>query len=147
MMSLIRYEPWNMVNEVNSLLENMLQRRLADNSYVETGHWIPAVDIKEEPNRFILYADLPGVDKDNIEIAMENNVLTIKGERQEEHKEEKDNFSRIERIKGSFYRRFTLPDTADSEKISAKTNNGVLEITIPKKEKAHPRRITIKAQE
>ncbi len=146
-MSLIRYEPWNMVNEVNSLLENMLQRRLADNSYVETGHWIPAVDIKEEPNRFILYADLPGVDKDNIEIAMENNVLTIKGERQEEHKEEKDNFSRIERIKGSFYRRFTLPDTADSEKISAKTNSGVLEITIPKKEKAHPRRITIKAQE
>lgn len=146
-MSLTRYEPWNMLNDVNNLFENLLQRRNADNSYVETSHWMPAVDIKEDPNQFVLYADLPGVDKDKIEIAMENNILTIKGDRQEEHKEENDNYSRVERIKGSFYRRFTLPDTADSEKISAKTKNGVLEVIIPKKEKAQPRRITIKAEE
>jgi len=146
-MSITRYEPWNMLNEVNNLVENMLQRRSTDNSYVETSHWIPAVDIKENPEQFILFADLPGVDKDKLEIAMENNILTIRGERMEETKQVGENFSRIERIKGNFYRRFTLPDTADSERIQAKTKNGVLEIIIPKKEKAQPRRITVKAED
>jgi HSP20 family protein len=146
-MNVTRYEPWSALNEVNSLFENMLQRRAGDYSNVETSQWMPAVDIKEETNRFVILADLPGVDKEQIEIGMENNILTLRGERNETHKEEKENFSRVERIKGSFYRRFTLPDTADSEKIQAKTRNGVLEILIPKKVKAQPRRINIEAHD
>ncbi len=114
-----------------------------DNSLVETSHWAPCVDIKEEPDRFLLYADIPGVDPKDIEIAMENGVLTIKGERSSSKKEEKEGYTRIERSKGSFYRRFALPDTADPDKVTAEGKHGVLKISIPKREKAKPKRITV----
>ena len=143
-MTLVRYRPWNMLNEMQQLLDRGSQGTdIGDGSSVETSHWVPAVDIKEEPKQFIIKADLPGVDKNNIEISMENNVLTIKGERQDIKKEERENYSRVERTTGSFYRRFTLPNTADSEKIQAKSKHGVLEVTIPKKEVAVSRRIEI----
>lgn len=153
-MSMIRYEPWSMLQDVNNIFENMLQRRIGDNSRraedntnIETSQWVPAVDIKEEADCFIFTVDLPGVDKDKIDIAMENNVLTIRGNKEEEYTDNKDNYRRIERVTGSFYRRFALPESVDNEKIRAKSRNGVLEITIPKKEKAQPRRIDIVAEE
>jgi len=114
-----------------------------DESRVETSHWLPSVDIKEEDDKFVILADLPGVNKEDIHVHMENNMLTIKGERSEEHKEESKNYSRVERVKGSFYRRFNLPETADSSKISATSNNGVLTISIPKKDEQQPRRIEV----
>jgi HSP20 family protein len=77
---------------------------------VETSHWAPAVDIKEESTRFVLFADIPGVDPKNIEISMENGILTIKGERETMRTEDGEGYTRIERSKGSFYRRFALPD-------------------------------------
>jgi HSP20 family protein len=146
-MTTLTYQPWalarNMQSEFGRLLDT-LGVKSEDNTTVETGVWIPPIDIKEEPHRFILYADLPGVDilKD-IEISMENDVLTIKGERQTIKQEEKAGFARLERATGKFYRRFTLPDTADAERISANSKNGVLEIAIPKREKAQPRKIQV----
>ncbi len=151
-MALVRYEPWNLLDRLQKEfnLQNLLDpyaREVEGEDYsnVVTSRWRPAVDIKEEEDRFVIYADLPGVDPKNIEITMEQGVLTLKGERSEETKEEREGYKRVERVSGSFYRRFSLPDIADAERIEAKGKNGVLEITLPKQEKAQPRKITVKS--
>jgi HSP20 family protein len=117
--------------------------RTAEGSSVATSDWVPAVDIKEEKDSFVIIADIPGVDPKDIEVHMENGMLTIKGEKESEKKEEREGYKRVERSYGSFYRRFSLPDTADAEKISAKSNNGVLEVTIGKQEQVQPRKISV----
>jgi HSP20 family protein len=143
-----RYEPINFLNEVNKMIEQAIRPTgKTDSSYTETSQWIPAVDIKEDKKQFIILADLPGVDKNDINISMENNILTIKGSRPESIKEEQNNYYRIERVRGNFHRQFTLPDTADESKIEAKVQKGVLEIIIPKKETARPRLIEIQSDE
>ena len=101
------------------------------------------MDIKEEQNRFVIHADIPGVSPENIDVSMEKGVLTIKGEKETEAKSEKEGYKRVERIYGSFYRRFSLPDTADNEAINAKSQNGVLEIVIPKREAEKPKKISV----
>lgn len=106
--------------------------------------WLPAVDIQEEPEHYLLRADLPGVDPDKIDVTMENGVLTIRGNRDTEKRENRGGFQRYERVRGSFLRRFTLPDTANGEDIKAQTRNGVLEVTIPKHPKVQPRRIDVR---
>lgn len=142
-----RYEPITLLNEVNKIIDQAFRSsNNVDTSNIDTSQWIPAVDIQEEKNKFVLLADLPGVDTNDVSISMENNVLTIKGSRAEKVKEEKNNYFRVERIRGSFYRRFTLPDTADGSKIEAKMQKGVLEIIIPKKEAAQPRLIKIQGE-
>jgi len=117
-----------------------------EDSTISTSAWIPAVDIAENDDHFLIEADVPGVDPKDIEVSMENGVLTLKGERESEIKEEKEGYSRIERSRGSFYRRFSLPETADSENITAKSNKGVLRITVGKKEAAKPKKITVNVQ-
>lgn len=150
-MNVVRYDPWNTFEKLNHELNTLFsQRGVArnsdgDDSNVVTSRWTPAVDIREEQNQFVLMADIPGVDPKNIDITMENGVLTVKGERTQESREERNGFKRVERIHGTFYRRFSLPDSADAENISAKGENGVLTISIPKKEKAQPRRISVAA--
>jgi len=99
---------------------------------IEGSDWQPKADIIEEEGQFLVKIDIPGVDPKDISIDFDNNALTIKGEKESEHKEQKNNFIRYERSKGSFYRRIMLPSTVDAEKISAKNKNGVLFITIPK---------------
>ena len=116
-----------------------------DSSNVATSNWSPAVDIEEQTSRFVITADVPGVAPEDIEVTMENGILTIKGERNEEQNVERAGFRRAERVSGSFYRRFSLPDSANPEKISAHGKNGVLEIVIPKGEKAQARRISVKS--
>lgn len=108
-------------------------------------HWTPSVDIVEEAGRFVVYADIPGVDPENVEMTVEDNTLSIKGEREsvKTDKAEDDSYKRVERFRGTFSRRFTLPDTADVDKISASGKNGVLEIVIPKKAAVQARRITV----
>ena len=115
----------------------------ADGSSVVTSEWTPRVDIHEEAQRFVILADLPGVDPAAVEILMDKGILSIKGERTIEPAAESERFSRTERRQGSFYRRFALPDSADAEGITAKGHNGVLEISIPKKPETTPRRIAI----
>ena len=146
-MSLMRYNnPWNLLNTLQRDLYNLDhdQGQLDDDANVATANWTPSVDITENDNAFTLLADIPGVDPKDIEISMEKGVLTIKGERKSETVEEKENFRRVERIRGNFYRRFTLPDSADADKIEAKSEHGVLRITIPKQEVAVSRRIEVK---
>lgn len=146
-MALTTYEPWALVNqlqrEMNRLFEGREGRGGETDGSVATSDWIPAVDIRDEPNRFIILADVPGVDVKDIEVQMENGMLSIKGERKHEAREEREGYKRVERTRGSFYRRFTLPDTADNEKIAATCKNGVLEVVIPKQEKVQPRRISV----
>ena len=91
----------------------------------------------------MLRADRPGVTPEDIDVSMEDGVLTVRGERFEEKRDEKEGFRRVERVAGKFYRRFTMPDTADSESITANYTNGVLEVNIPKQAKVQPRRIEV----
>lgn len=140
-MNVIRYEPFSLVDQVfNGLLS---ERALGAGAPVAA--WTPRVDVKEEENRFVIHADVPGVDPKDIEITLEDGVLTLKGERKSETQSEKDGWTRVERVAGSFSRRFTLPETVDAEGVAAKGEHGVLEIVIPKQAKLQPKRITVKA--
>jgi HSP20 family protein len=152
-MNFVRYRQWpvqgdQMQNELRQAFDRFLGGSLfnegtADDSSVVTSQWVPHVDVKEEKDRFILYADLPGIDPDDIEVSMDKGILTIKGERSSESTQETDRFSRVERSYGSFHRRFALPDSANPEGIQAHGRNGVLEIVIPKRPEAAPRRIQV----
>lgn len=146
-MNMVRYEPWSLLNQLHGEIDQLFtpqRRRLGeDSANVATSDWTPAVDIKEEPEQFVIRADIPGVDPKDIDVHMENGILTIKGERQSETKEEREGYKRIERVRGNFYRRFSLPDTANAEAISAKSQHGVLEVVIPKQQKVQPRRIEV----
>ncbi|HEC28791.1 MAG TPA: Hsp20/alpha crystallin family protein [Gammaproteobacteria bacterium] len=148
-MTLIRQEPWGLLNQFSSELNNLFDPRyLRQNKEEETtaSDWVPAVDIKEEADRFLIHADIPGVDPGDIDVHMENGMLTISGNRESENREEREGYKRVERVRGNFLRRFTLPDTANADKISAESKNGVLEITIPKQEKSQPTKISVKGQ-
>ncbi|MBS0576895.1 MAG: Hsp20/alpha crystallin family protein [Proteobacteria bacterium] len=112
-------------------------------SNVVTSQWAPPVDIREEADRFVIFADIPGVEPKDIEIHMDKGLLTIKGERTAESRKESDRYSRAERVHGSFYRRFALPDSANADGIAATGKNGVLEVSIPKKPETTPRRIQV----
>ena len=148
-MTIVRYEPWNLYNQLSKEMNRLLESHLGagggdeDNSSVVTSHWTPMVDIRETEDAFVLYADVPGVDPKDIEVTMDNGVLTIRGERRLESEEEREGYKRMERARGTFYRRFSLPDSADAERISARGQNGVLEVVIPKQEKLQPRRISV----
>ena len=140
-MNITKYEPWEIINQW--LDTSPLGQKGEDQSMIATSQWRPAVDIKEDDNSYIIVADIPGVKPEDIDISMENQMLTIKGERNETINETKENYSRAERIKGIFHRRFSLPEIADGESISAKSKHGVLEIRIPKKTQAQARKITV----
>ena len=148
-MMLTRYEPWTAMRQLRDEVNRLLGPALSgveDGSSVVTGHWVPAVDIEEEPGRFLIRADIPGVDPKEIEVTMDSGMLTIRGERKLENREEgEDGYRRLERLHGTFYRRFSLPDTADPDSISAKGDHGVLEIVIPKKAAMQPKRIQVAA--
>jgi HSP20 family protein len=123
-----------------------LDRMFSTNAvgYTDTAtDWVPAVDIKEVRDAYEVVADVPGVEPKDIDVSLDDGVLTVKGERKSESKDEGEGYTRTERTYGSFYRRFTLPDTADADNISAKTEHGVLKLRIPKKEKALPKKISV----
>jgi HSP20 family protein len=132
-MTLLRYEPWSLVNR--------LQRPLDEDG----AWWIPQVDVHEEPERFAVLVDVPGVEPKDIEITAEKGVLTIRGERRTRAEEESSAYRRLERRSGKFLRRFTLPESANLDSISAKHTHGVLEVSIPKQAKLQPRRIEVAA--
>ncbi|WP_449467315.1 Hsp20/alpha crystallin family protein [Stenotrophomonas humi] len=137
-MSIVRYRQWPTQSEIRHLLAPLLETPA-----IAREGWVPAVDIREDPSQFVLLADLPGVEPSSIEVQMDKGVLSIKGERVAAETTEGVQFSRSERGKGAFNRRFTLPDSADAEGIVARSDNGVLEIRIPKRSEAAPRRIQV----
>ena len=137
------YSPLILLGKELDRLFNMPAFRDLEDTTIATSAWTPAVDIREETERFLIRADIPGVVPEAIEVTMEGGVLTIKGERVEEHTEESEGYRRAERRLGSFHRRFSLPDTADADTITASGKDGVLEIVIPKKTVAQPRKIEV----
>ncbi|HTT01164.1 MAG TPA: Hsp20/alpha crystallin family protein [Steroidobacteraceae bacterium] len=145
-MTLIHYEPWGLAGRLQRTFEQVLANTLARADAADASvAWIPSVDVHEEPERFVVRADLPGVDAKDIEITAEDGVLTLRGARGSEKTEQHDGVTRVERVAGRFLRRFTLPETAQTDAISAKQTNGVLEVSIPKQTKPEPRRIKIDA--
>ena len=150
-MNIVRYRQWpgqsSLQDEVRQAFDRLFEgnfgQDMSDESSVVTSQWVPRVDVKEEGDRFVLYADLPGIDPADIEVSMDKGMLTIRGERSSETSSQTDRFSRIERRYGSFHRRFALPDSADPDGIQAHGRNGVLEITIPKRPEIAPRRIQV----
>ncbi len=145
-MNLIPYESRNLMNQFQNDFNRMLGAfgRWHDDQTAAVA-WAPSVDVKEEANRFVVRADLPGVEPKDIEVTLQQGVLTISGKRGSEKKEEKDGYIRTERSSGEFYRRLVLPDTADAEQVAAASDKGVLEVIIPKREVAKAKRIEVKA--
>lgn len=146
-MNVARFEPFSLLSLVNRDLESLAGRRFGRLASGDgnAADWTPAVDITELKDRFVLRADLPGVKSEDIDVRMEDGVLTLSGERHRETDEDVDGLRRIERFAGRFQRRFSLPDTADAENITAKNANGTLEISIPKQPEVQARRITVEA--
>ena len=143
-MTIVSYEPWALVSRFQRQFDRA-HNSDADGSTSATVSWIPHVDIHEEAERFLVVADVPGVDGKDIEITAEKGVLTVRGERRTEKKASEEGFNRVERAHGTFARRFTLPESADAEGIKASHVNGVLEISIPKRPQEQPRRISVQA--
>ena len=145
-MAIVRYAPFNVLNQLLREVKRLFGTgRFGDEetSNLTTSDWAPAVDIKEEENAYIIQADLPGVESKDIEITLEKGVLTLKGQRVSETKEETEKYRRVERVRGAFLRRFSLPETVETDKVSAKYTNGVLEVTVPKGSATQPRKITV----
>jgi HSP20 family protein len=145
-MSIVRYDPFrdlrSLQEEVNRLFSTNLGRSFGDEG-IGRGAWNPSVDIYENKDQIVLEAELPGMSRDDFELTVENNVITLRGERQFEKKDEGDNYHRVERSYGSFTRSFTLPQTVSAEGANAEYRNGVLRVTLPKREDTKARRIEI----
>ena len=137
-MKIARFEPWPYVD----LLQRDLRQQSARKA---TAEWVPAVDIIEEKDRFLLHADVPGVNPEDVEISLEEGVLAVSGVRNAEVLGENTDVRRTERLTGRFSRRFTLPETTDADRVTAKIRNGILEVVIPKLPEVQPRRITVEA--
>jgi HSP20 family protein len=108
------------------------------------GNWTPAVDVYERQDCYVIRADLPGVELDQVELTLENGVLDIKGKRAPDEDDAKEGYRRLERPKGAFFRRFNLPDRADESGVKAILRNGVLEVTVPKRREGQPHRIEVR---
>ncbi|HJZ80155.1 MAG TPA: Hsp20/alpha crystallin family protein [Pyrinomonadaceae bacterium] len=145
-MSIVRYHPFpdlrTLQEEVNRLFSGNLARNFEDEG-IARGAWSPSVDIYENKEQIVLEAELPGMNRDDFDLSVENNVITLRGERHFEKKEETDNYHRVERAYGSFTRSFTLPNTVSAEGATAEYKNGVLRVTLPKREETKARRIEI----
>jgi len=146
-MNVAFYEPWRLVNRLHRDLDRLMGAPVAagDDETAAVASWIPAIDIREEEKQFVLHADLPGVDPANIEVTLDNGVLTIRGRRELTERDERKGYRRVERVSGEFFRRFSLPDTADSNSVKARCTNGVLEVVIPKQPQVLPRRISVES--
>jgi HSP20 family protein len=141
-MNVIAFQPWNLVNRLHRDLERSFAHGLrADAAQPD---WVPAVDVRETDKAYVLTADLPGVNPQDIEVTAEKGELLLKGTRAATAADE-NGYSRIERLSGRFERRFTLPESADAEAIEAKSAHGVLTLTIPKRAQLQPRKIAVQA--
>ena len=149
-MALIRWEPVREINTIQSEMNRLF------NTFFETSggqgtsagtslRWLPAMDLVESENDLVLRADLPGLTEDDVNIELEDNVLTISGQCKAEHEERKEGYYRLERASGSFSRSLTLPEGIDPDKVQANFERGVLEVRIPKPEQRKPRKVTISA--
>src|SRR5207248_2910037 len=144
--ALIRWEPVRELNtlqsEMNRLFNTLFDAPLP-NGNASVRRWIPAMDLVETDDDFVLRADLPGLSEGDVKIELEDSVLTVSGERKSEHEERKEGYYRVERASGSFSRSLTLPEGVDADAIQAGFDKGVLEVRIPKPEERKPRKVAI----
>ncbi len=146
-MTMIKFDPFRELRTLNDEMNRLFTAVPAsvDRGEFARGAWSPNVDIYEDENRLIVEAELPGMNREDFEVSVENNVLTLKGERKFEKKTEGDNYHRVERAYGSFTRQFTLPQTITAEGATADFENGVLRVALPKREETKARKIEITA--
>ncbi|HVF58006.1 MAG TPA: Hsp20/alpha crystallin family protein [Pyrinomonadaceae bacterium] len=148
-MSITRYDPFrelrNLQDEVNRLFSTNLSRSFGDEGIAQ-GAWMPSIDIYENKDQIVLEAELPGMAREDFDLTVENNVLTLRGERRFEKRDDSDNYHRVERAYGSFSRSFTLPQTVSAENATAEYKNGVLRVVLQKREEVKARRIQISGE-
>jgi HSP20 family protein len=146
-MTIVQYEPWRLLNRFHRDLSRAFSEGSSSSDTENSADvtWLPVVDVHEETERFVVRADLPGVEPKDVEITTDKGVLTIRGQRHAEKRENVKGYERVERVSGAFLRRFTLPEGADTAAIKAKQTNGVLEITIPKQPQVQPQRVSVEA--
>ena len=144
MATIARLEPFRglstLQDQFNRLFSESLRSQSEESALTS---WAPAVDIYETPNELVVKADLPDVNEKDIDVRVENNLLTIRGERKFEKSVSEENFLRVERTYGSFSRSFSLPNTVNPEAIGAEYKNGVLTVTLPKREESKPRQVKV----
>jgi len=149
-MAIVRWNPFqdlvSLQERMNRLFEQTLDRSRGEREVMVAGAWAPAVDIYETPESIVLQAELPGLGKDDIDIQVRDNVLTLKGERRSEKEVKEGNYLRVERAYGGFQRAFTLPAAVQADKIRAVFKDGVLDVSIPKAEEAKPKQIKIEVK-
>lgn len=143
MMNVIKYDPFRELRGLHDEMNRLFSSALPDRVEFARGAWSPSVDIFEDQDRLIVEAELPGLNREDFEVSVENNVLTLKGERKFEKKTEGDNYHRVERSYGSFTRQFTLPQTVTADGATADFENGVLRVSLPKREETKARKIEI----
>lgn len=146
-MNVIRYNPWDFVGRFSRDADRFFAHHLLPATAEEAvthNDWVPAIDVREEEDRYLIRADVPGVEVEDLDVTMDQGVLTLQGKRDTRAAGQNDGLRRSERVSGRFYRRFNLPESADSTDISADYRQGVLEISIPKQPEAQPQRIEIK---
>jgi HSP20 family protein len=147
-MALVRWEPvrelTSMQNEMNRLFNTFFDTPTTGNGSGDAlRRWTPAMDLVETDEHFVLKADLPGLSEADVNVEVEDNVLTLSGERKAEHEDKREGYVRVERAFGSFRRSLTLPEGVDPEAVQATFDNGVLEVRIPKPEERKPRKVAI----
>ena len=145
-MTIVRWEPLrelsSLQTEMNRLFNTVFDAPAPGNGG-QARRWVPAIDLLETQEHFVLRADLPGMREEDVSIELEDNVLTVSGERKAEHEDRQEGYYRVERAFGSFSRSLTLPKGIDPESVAAEFANGVLEVRIPKPEERKPRKISI----
>ena len=146
-MAIVRWEPFRELSSLQTEMNRLFNTAFGDvpNGGTAGGarRWVPAMDLLETDEHFVLRADLPGMSESDVNIELEDNVLTLSGERRAEHEEKREGFYRVERSSGAFSRSLTLPKGVDPESVQASFDRGVLEVRIPKPEQRKPRKITI----
>ena len=144
-MTVVRYQPWALIDRLHRQLDQTFSSETGEAADAAQVSWIPPVDIREESERFVVLADVPGIEPKDIHITADKGVLTIRGERRVRETQQQEGWQRLERRSGSFLRRFTLPEGANPDAITAKHAHGVLEVTIPKQPQVRARRIEVEA--
>jgi HSP20 family protein len=144
-MNIMRFEPWRLMGNFHREFDQVFgdSQPNAASAVEKSALWAPAVDVHEEHERFTVHADLPGVQPGDIQVTADKGVLTIRGSRRIEKRDSQKGYERLERIEGDFLRRFTLPENARAEEITARHSNGVLEVVIPKQAAVEPRRVNV----
>lgn len=142
-MAITRWDPFREVVALQNRFNTLFRDMKESESPLTTASFVPAVDIYEDEKKVVLKLEVPGVEEKDLDVRVENNILTVKGERKFEAEEKEENFHRIERSYGSFYRAFTLPSTVDSEHVKASYTAGVLRLELMKKAEAQPKQIKV----